>query len=163
MPLELQLIRASEFVRLGPDDHLNFEASKEALQLLARACWKRGLDRAMLDLRALPVPPKPIFSPSQLAALVDTFREAGFTKHHRLAVLYRADVHGGARMFAWISRMQGWQVQAFGEFDEALLWLSATDGQEAADSDQEVPIKLSKAGEKPAATKSKRQGANRGS
>ena len=121
MPLELQVVRASEFVRLGAEGHLDFGASKEALQTLARACWKRGLKRALLDLRALPIPPKPVFTPSQLAALVEVFGGAGFTRKHRLAVLYRIDLHGGARMFAFISRRRGWQVQAFGDFEKGYL------------------------------------------
>jgi hypothetical protein len=144
MPLELQVIRASEFIRLSPRGQLNFEASKEALRVLAHACWKRGHGRALLDLRALPVPPKPLFTPSQLASLVDTFREVGFCRRHRLAVLYRIDVHGGARMFAFISRIQGWQVQAFGEFDQALLWLWATSERRAERHAEEVPIRFSK-------------------
>src|SRR5262245_25343980 len=128
MPLELQIIRAGEFVRLGPQGHLNYEASKEALAVLAHACRKRGLDRALLDLRELPVPAKPLFTPAELASLVQTFREAGFGRHQRLAVLYRSDPHGGAQLFAFISRLRGWQVRAFAEFEAALLWLS--DAQE---------------------------------
>ena len=144
MPLELQVVRASEFVRLGAEGHLDFGASKEALQTLARACWKRGLKRALLDLRALPVPPKPIFTPPQLAALVEVFGGAGFTRKHRLAVLYRIDLHGGARMFAFISRRRGWQVQAFGDFEKALHWLSGGDEQRMDGAGEEIPIKMAK-------------------
>jgi len=124
MPIELQIIRASEFVCLNTDELLDFEASKQALQGLAHACRKRGLDRAMLDLRDLPIPDKPHFTPLELAALVGTFRDAGFSRQQRLAVLYRYDVHGGIRNFAFFSKMRGLQVQAFREFEAALQWLS---------------------------------------
>lgn len=144
MPLELQVIRAEEFVRLGAEHHLNFEASKDALRVLARACWKRGLNRALLDLRALPVPPKPVFTPSQLSALVETFHEAGLTKRHRLAVLYRVDAHGGARLFAFISRREGWQVEAFPDFEAALMWLSAPDNPRPESTGDTVPIRQKK-------------------
>jgi hypothetical protein len=144
MPLELQIIRASEFIRLDAHESLDFEASKEALAALARACRKRGLDRALLDLRALPVPPRPVFTTPELAALVDTFREAGFGRHQRLAVLYRSDPHGGARIFAFISRLHGWQVGAFGEFEEALLWLSEDQGRGLEFKGQAIPIKSAK-------------------
>ena len=120
MPLELQIIRASEFVRLNAREQLNFAASKEALAMLARACLKRGLRSALLDLRTLPTPARPLFTPSELAALVETFREVGFGRGHRVAVLHRGDPHGGARMFAFISRLKGWQVRAFVEFEEAV-------------------------------------------
>jgi hypothetical protein len=124
MPTELQIIRASEFVRLDPHRHLDFETSKEALRVLAVACRLRGIDRAMLDLRALPIPAKRLFTTAELAALVGTFREAGFTRQHRLAVLYQRDPHGGARMFAFIGLMRGWQVRAFSDFEAAFVWLS---------------------------------------
>src|SRR5947208_11951203 len=91
MSLELQVIRASEFVCLDPDEHLDFEASKKALQLLALACHKRGLNCAVVDLRSLPVPSKPQFTKTQLAALVGTFRDAGFSRQQRLALLYHQD------------------------------------------------------------------------
>ena len=107
MPLELQIIRANEFVRLGPEELLDLQETKKVLQSLAQACRKRGIDRALMDLRHLPVPDKPLFTPTQLAALVDTFREAGVTEGQRLAILYREDPFHGARMFAFISAMRG--------------------------------------------------------
>jgi hypothetical protein len=145
MPIDLHIIRASEFVRLSAQGHLDFKASKEALAVIAQACRKRGVHRALLDLRALPIPPKPVFTPSELAALVATFREAGFTRRQRLAVLYRADPHKGARLFAFISIMRGWHVRAFGDFEEALLWLSEDEqGARLDRGEQEVPIQFVK-------------------
>src|ERR1700722_3754315 len=99
MPISLQVIRANEFVCLDADEHLDMEASRKALQDLAYACRKRGLERAMLDLRGVPILPKPHFTTSQLAELVGTFRDAGFTKQQRLAILYQQDIHGGIRNF----------------------------------------------------------------
>src|SRR5690242_6775645 len=124
MPLELHVIRASEFVRLDADEKLDFEASASALKSLAEACRKRSLGSALLDLRAVPVPARPVFTTKELAALVLTFRDAGFSREQRLAVLYHEDVHGRIRDFAFISRMGGLQVQAFHDFEPALQWLS---------------------------------------
>ena len=124
MPIALHLIRANEFLCMDTDEHLDLTASKKALQDLAHACHKRGVERAMLDLRGLPVLAKPHFTASQLAELVGTFRDAGFTKHHRLAILYQQDIHGGIRNFTFFSRMRGMQVQAFHEFERAMFWLS---------------------------------------
>jgi hypothetical protein len=144
MPFELQIIRASEFVRLNAKGLLNLEASKEVLVMLARACWKRGLTSALLDLRAVPVPEKPLFTPDEISALVDAFCSAGFSRKQRLAVLYQTDRHGGARMFAFLSRTRGLQVQAFPDFEGALLWISA--GQEElakpARKGHPIPIKF---------------------
>ena len=123
MPLELQIIRASEFVRLGAHGHFDLAASKAALAELA--CRKRGIDNALMDLRALHPGPKPVFSPADLVELVNTFREIGFTHRQRLAILYHSDPHHRARLFAFLSTLRGWNVQAFGGFEEALIWLSS--------------------------------------
>lgn len=124
MPLELQIIRAAEFIRLGAQGYFDLAASKAALAHLAGACHKRGIGRALMDLRELQPGPKPVFSPADLVALVNTFREIGFTKRQRLAVLYRTDPHRRARLFAFISTLRGWHVRAFSDFEQALAWLS---------------------------------------
>jgi hypothetical protein len=97
----------------------------------------------MMDLRSLPVPPKPIMTASELAALVLTFQEAGFTKKQRLAILYHSDIYGGVRNFAFISRMRGLKVQAFADFEAAFQWLSedAETAAEAEKGEVAVPIK----------------------
>jgi hypothetical protein len=124
MPLELQIIRASEFVRLGAHGQFDVASSKAALTELAAACHKRGIKQALMDLRALQPGPVPVFSPADLSTLVNTFHEIGFTKAHRLAVLYRSDPHRRARMFAFIGTIRGWNVRAFHDFEEALAWLA---------------------------------------
>src|SRR5215469_4498212 len=59
------------------------------------------------------------------APLVNTFHEIGFTRDHRLAILHSGDPHRRARTFAFLSRIRGWMVRAFGDFEEAIYWLSA--------------------------------------
>ena len=76
----------------------------------------------------------------ELAALVGTFREAGFSLQQRLAILYRHDVHGGIHSFAFISRMRGLHVRAFSEFEAALVWLSAKPARPVTRSSHGVPI-----------------------
>ena len=144
MPVELQVIHASEFVCLDAKAQLDFEASKLALQSLAHACRKRGLDRALLDLRGLPVPAKPLFTPTQLADFIGTFRQAGFGRQQKLAVLYKTDPHGGVRTFAFIGRIQGWQVRAFDEFERAFLWLSEATARPSERPENEIPIPITK-------------------
>jgi len=147
MPTELHIIRASDFIRLGAKGDFDMDASKAVLWELANACRKRGIDQAMLDLRALEPKPKPVFSPTDLAKLVNTFREVGFTHQQRLAILYSSDPHHRARMFAFIGTLRGWHVAAFGNFEEALEWLSdeaASDTE--ARAGEEVKIKRSSDG-----------------
>lgn len=125
MPLELQIIRATEFIRVGPHGQFDLAVSKAALATLAGACRKRGIQQAMLDLRALRPGPKPVFSPADLLELVNTFPEVGFTHQLRLVILYHCDPHQRARLFASLSSIRGWSVRAFGDFEQALHWLSS--------------------------------------
>jgi hypothetical protein len=160
MPLELQVIRASDFIRLGAEGHFDFAASKLVLAELARACRKRGIDRAMLDLRALHPGPTPIFTPTDLANLVNTFREIGFTHQQKLAVLYADDRHHRARMFAFIGNLRGWHVAAFRSFEEAMVWLSddekaVTAETESRSGEQSVPLKVRETGERRAKPQTK--------
>ena len=140
MPLELQIIRPPDFIRLGSLGTVDFKSSKEALRQLAYTCRKRGIFRAILDLRDLSIPAKPLLTTGELAALVDTFREAGFTSVQQLAVLYRKDPHHGVRMFAFISTLKGWRVRAFDEFEKALLWLQVDDFSQPAVTGEPISI-----------------------
>jgi hypothetical protein len=144
MPVELHVIKASEFIRVGANEYLDFEASKKTLQSLAMACRKRGLNCAVLDLRTLPVISRPHFTKPELAALVMSFREAGFTRDQRLAVLYRHDEHGGIRDFAFIGRLRGLQVRTFQEFEAAAQWISEGQPTLAECAEPGVPVPISK-------------------
>ena len=141
MQTAFQVIRASEFIRLDVHELLDFEASKKAFRALVLACHKRGLDNALLDLRTLPATPKPHFTPNELSTLVSTFRDAGFSKNHRLAILYEKDVHHGIRSFALINKLRGLQVRAFTDFEKALEWLQQAETR-AAEEPNEVPIAI---------------------
>jgi hypothetical protein len=148
MPQELQIIRASEFIRFGAQGHFDLPASKVALAELAAVCRRRGIAHAMMDLRALHPGPKPVFTPADLAELVGTFREVGFTQQERLAILYGSDPHHRARLFAFLSTMHGYAVRAFGNFEEALLWLSSGEetkhARRRSPDEKEVPVRFSK-------------------
>jgi hypothetical protein len=129
MPLDLEIIRASEFIRVGPQGQLDLPASREVLKQLAQACHKRGLDRALLDLRQLRPAPTPTLSRDDLASLVTTFGEVGFSKRLRVAILYSTDPHRRARLFAFLTTLHGGQVKACNDFEDALYWLSEREAE----------------------------------
>ena len=124
MTVAIELIRTPEFIRASPHGILDFAASKETLGSIVRACVKRGLKKALLDLRGLPVRRVP-FTCAELVELVETFRDSGFGKSHKLAVLYSEERHRGAPLFSFIGRMHGWNVRAIEDFEEAMHWLSS--------------------------------------
>ena len=139
MPLELQLIRAGEFINLSTEGHLDLQTSKLALAKIAEGCHKRGIARAMLDLRMVRPGPQPVFTPLDLTALLETFWDVGFAPEQRLAVLYVTDPHRRVRLFSFICLLHGWQVRGFGDFESAMLWLS----QEEEDSQTaQVPVPI---------------------
>jgi hypothetical protein len=146
MPLELHIIRATDFVRVDPQGHFDLAASKAALALLAGACRKRGINQALMDLRALQPGPKPVFTPADLVELVNTFGEVGFTHRERLAILYHSDPHKRARLFAFLSTIRGWNVRAFGDFEKALLWLSSSQESPSkpkrSPAEKQIPIRV---------------------
>jgi hypothetical protein len=148
MPIELEIIRAQEFIRLGAHGRFDLKASKAVLALLAGACRKRRINQALLDLRDLRPGPKPVFSPADLVSLVNTFREVGFTRAQRVAVLYSSDPHHRVKLFAFISNSQGWNVEAFESFEEAINWLSSTEesntGIGSKSVAQEIPVRVLK-------------------
>jgi len=139
MPLELQLIRAKEFIRMNAKGHIDLETSKLALLKIARACYKRGIERAMFDLRELPPLAEPRLTRADLIELLNVFRHLGFSTRNRLALLYTSDPHGRARLFAFMTSLHGWQVRSFTSFENAMLWLS----QEQDEADELAPAKRS--------------------
>jgi len=142
MPLELQIIRASEFIRLGARGHLDLAASCEILRQLAIACRRRTINQALLDLRDVRPGATPMLTRNDLLSLVNTFRDVGFSNQLRLAVLDSADPHRRARLFAFMTTLRGWSVKASDNFEEALLWLSqgGTIERRKGPGEQEIPV-----------------------
>jgi len=153
--MELQIIRAQEFIRLGARGRIDFKASQVVLKELAAACAKRGINRALLDLRMVRPGPTPLFSPADLIKLVNSFREIGFTRGQHLAILYESDPHHRAPMFVSIARTRGWKVQAFDCFEEAFLWLTRVpeppNEMEKPTPTEATPIPVRKRSDLPAA------------
>jgi len=144
MPLELQIIRAGEFIRAGAQGRLDLAGSRSVLKELVCACRRRDIHRALLDLRDIHPGPTPFLTPDDLASLVNTFHEAGFSHDQRLAVLYAEDPHHGARLFAFISMLRGWNVRAFEDFENALTWLADIEdaAEEVPDASGSDPVRI---------------------
>jgi hypothetical protein len=138
MPVELQVIRAGEFVRLDAQGTFNLESSLGVLSSLARACHKRGVERALIDIRGA----SSNLTANDLAALVRGFGDAVVSRFLRLAVLHTGDQNHRARLFAFFSAMNGQKVRAFEDFEQAFDWLSLGDAAEAetTSAESEIPI-----------------------
>ena len=120
MPLEVQLIRAREFIRVGPHGKLDLARSRIILESLSTACQKRGIERAMLDLRGV----RSDFGPEELAECIRMFREIACPHIQRLALIHAGDPHRRVRTLALIASLRGWSVRAFDDFETAFEWLA---------------------------------------
>jgi hypothetical protein len=138
MPIELEIIRAAEFVRMGTQGQFDLAASCAVAAKLAAACKRRGIDRALVDVRNSIAN----LNPTELAALVNVFRDIGFSRHQRIAILHAEERSHRPRMFAFISRMKGWEVEAFTKFEDAMCWLSEQEKQkpEVRSPARRVPV-----------------------
>jgi hypothetical protein len=133
MPYNLQIIRASDFVRLNGKGEYDQAETRLALTGIAKACVTSGIDCALLDTREA----RSDMQLNDLYELVLAFKEMGFQKNHRLAILHRS--RSGARVeffslapgelakfFAMCATERGWNVKAFDDYEQAMQWLGAT-------------------------------------
>ena len=141
-PMELHLIRFREFGRLDAHGHLDMAESHAVLSRLAQTCRKRGVERSLLDGRDIQTE----LTPDEIATLVRDLAEMGFTRNQRLALLHKGDPHRRAALFALIAKLRGWKIRAFGDFEEAVDWLSSGPDSRARPHTgvQEVPLRTRK-------------------
>lgn len=139
MPVDVQIIRACEFIRLGARGEFDFESTRSILITMADACRKRGVERALIDVRSA----SSGLTRNDLAALGETFREAAVSRRLRLAILHRKDQGDNAKLFAFFSAMRGRDVRAFLSFEEGLVWLSKPEntGEEIPADENKVVIR----------------------
>lgn len=138
MPIELEIIRAGEFVRMGTKGQFDLASSCAVLSKLAMAFKRRGIHRALVDVRNSIA----ILNPTELAALVNVLHDIGFSQNQRIAILHAKERSQRPRMFAFISRMKGWRVEAFTKFEEAMCWLSEPEEEkpEVKSAGRRVPV-----------------------
>jgi len=146
MPVEIQIIRACEFVQLSTSGIFDFNGTRGLLIEMADACRKRGIERALIDIRGA----NSNLTRNDLAALGKTFNEMAVSRRLRLSIIHRHDQGGRAKLFAFFSAMRGRNVRAFEDFEEALVWLSTEikTGAKPAAAENNVPIQAERVARK---------------
>jgi hypothetical protein len=122
MPYNLHIVKTSDFIRLNAKGETDVKHSHDVLAGLAEACFRHGVTCALLDVRDMK---KNSLKLTDLHTLAMAFREMGFREKHKLAVLHRLDGGERAELFAMFASDRGWNVQAFGNYEEAVDWFSA--------------------------------------
>ncbi|HEY1922443.1 MAG TPA: hypothetical protein VGG44_06730 [Tepidisphaeraceae bacterium] len=121
MPYSLHIVKTNDFIRLDPTGEFNLTESRRALSGLARQCVESGINCALLDVRDME---KESLTMAEVYTLAMAFREMGFGKNHRLAVLHRYRSGERSEFFAITAQDHGWNVQAFEDYKEALDWFA---------------------------------------
>ncbi len=121
MPYNVHIVKTNDFIRLDAHGQTDVKRSRKVLEGLAKSCVASSVDCALLDVRDL----KSSLKLTDLLDLAKAFREMGFRDKHRLAVLHRYDGGDRAEIFAVFAFERGWNVQSFGDYEEAIEWFSS--------------------------------------
>jgi len=132
MPFNLQIIRTSDFIRLNTKGEYDSAATRAVLGKLAKAVVEKGIDSALIDVRDARTDMKL----NDVYELSLAFKDMGFQKKHRLAILYRSTagehleffaIRPGerAQFFAMCASEDGLNVRAFDDYAEAMEWFAA--------------------------------------
>jgi hypothetical protein len=132
MPFNLQIIRTSDFIRLNAKGEYDSAASRAVLSKLAKAIVEKGIDSALIDVRDA----RSDMRLNDVYELAMAFKEMGFQKRHRLAILYRSTagehleffaMRPGerAQFFAMCASEEGLNVRAFDDYAQAMEWFAA--------------------------------------
>ena len=133
MPHRIQVVRTADFLRFGGNGKVDLAETRRTLINIAKVCVDLQIDCALLDIREM----RSDMTPVDLYELATAFREMGFHKGHKLAILHRAS--GGERVeffamnpaaraefFAACAKDAGFQVKAFEDYEGAMEWFGTS-------------------------------------
>jgi hypothetical protein len=123
MPFAVHVIRGRDFVRLDATGHIDMASSRALLSDAIWVCVRSKVGRVLIDVREAT---STEITVAQIGLLVDVCRQiAPADDVHRIAILNRPiDDYDRAELLAAAARQEGWNIQAFRNFEDAFLWLS---------------------------------------
>ncbi|HOA75302.1 MAG TPA: hypothetical protein PL151_15670 [Phycisphaerae bacterium] len=120
MALTIHFVRPEDFIRVRTDGLLDLEASKQLLRKVGATMAAQEVEYAIVDLRQA----RGALTVVDLYELVSSLADSGFQPSYHLAILHRPGAHDLAHFFALCAGNRGWQIGAFGTFEEAFDWLN---------------------------------------
>jgi DNA-binding NarL/FixJ family response regulator len=119
--LKLQIIKAGDFIKSTPTGDLDINASELGLKEIAVAGDDLREYTILIDLRDV----KSRLSSADIYVLASKLAKYGETFRRKTAVLARADKDiDQAKFFEIAAHNQGFNVRAFTDFEDAIIWLS---------------------------------------
>lgn len=120
MPTRINVVPANEFIVASADGEVDFPGTRAGLMKILKAAALHPEAHVLVDVREA----SSRLQPYEVYSLVAVFNELEPPFDGRLAIVNRPkDEFNRAQFFALAARVQGFQVAAFQDFDEALRWL----------------------------------------
>jgi hypothetical protein len=124
MPYDVRVIPISAFLRTDVSGTIERGTSRVILKELLKSCAERNINHVLIDCREA----VGRATATDIFMLVNDFEELGLSRQHRIAILNRPkDDFDRAAFIALCAKNQGYQVQAFRDFEEAFTWLKSGD------------------------------------
>ena len=120
MPTNIAIVHTRDFIRATPDGVLDLEASRKLLVDVVSTIRRVGEHNVLIDTRAA--------APTRLSRTdLWTLGVAASTQpalaQGRVALLVPLDKQDDAEFFEGVARLEGANVRAFSDFENAVSWL----------------------------------------
>jgi uncharacterized protein YfeS len=119
MPTDIRIIQAHDYLKVTPEGKLDLKASKELLMEIASSMGYLAEYEILVDTRKAQTE----MSESDLSYLASDLINFDQTFHQKTALLCPAERINRAKFFALFAQNQGYRVEAFDSFEEAIGWL----------------------------------------
>jgi hypothetical protein len=119
MPIDVKIIRATDFLIATPTGRVDFESSKRLLATIASASARLVAHELLLDMRGA----QPELSATDLWSLAAELGPGRAAVTGKIAVLCRLNGSNQGAFFALCAQNRGFPVSAFTSFEDAVEWL----------------------------------------
>ena len=120
MPINIAIIQTRDFIRASADGALDLDASRRLLVDVVSAIRRAGEHNVLIDTRAA-APTR--LSRTDLWKLGVAAGTQPALAQGRVALLVPLDKKDDAEFFESVARLEGANVQAFSDFENAISWL----------------------------------------
>lgn len=145
MPYSIEIVHVEDFVRYNSRKVPNLQSARESLRAIGETCRSRGINRVLIDSRAVEVP----LSMPELYFVASALVEVGFPRSVWVAILPRPDRFDRAEFAALCAENRGWNARPVRTYEEAMAWFGQTESldQERGSSDESgTPLERGAAG-----------------
>ena len=119
MPTKITIVQTSDFIRAKPDGALDLEASRQLLLEVVSVIRRAGEHSVLIDTRTA----APTLSTNDLWQLGVAAGTQPLLARAKVALLVPVGKQDDAEFFEGVARIEGANVRAFSDFENAIAWL----------------------------------------